>query len=315
MQIMLRAVLHGAACGLLLLICGCIRFGFDNADSEKSPFGQGTWVLGAPQPVEELSSDGWDGEVFLLRDGRTVYISSSRNGGQGETDIYRATRADRSSPFGQLESLELLNTRDQETLSVTHDGHTAFLATDRTGSTGLVDIWVGTRDDTAAPWSRDLFLLNTTLSSPDNDHDPVPSPDGLRVYFAPKNWTGEEPAGQDIAVARRPALDAPFETPELIDMLNTDHSDSDPTISPDERVIVFTSWRAEGVGERDLWYVVRPTRFDAFSEPQLMPVVNSPYDEGEAFISADGTELYFNSDRPGGMGDDDIYRAPILAGP
>jgi hypothetical protein len=43
--------------------------------------------------------------------------------------------------------------------------------------------------------------------------------------------------------------------------------------------------------------------------------LNTPYLDGEAFITVDGSELWFTSDRPGGKGAGDIYRVPILEGP
>ncbi|RKZ24795.1 hypothetical protein DRQ20_06360, partial [bacterium] len=41
---------------------------------------------------------------------------------------------------------------------------------------------------------------------------------------------------------------------------------------------------------------------------------NSPYDEGAPFISADGTVIYFTSDRPGGMGGEDIWFSKLKDG-
>jgi hypothetical protein len=42
------------------------------------------------------------------------------------------------------------------------------------------------------------------------------------------------------------------------------------------------------------------------------PVLNSPYVEWMPSISADGSALYFHSNRPGGLGAFDIWQAPIL---
>jgi Tol biopolymer transport system component len=47
-----------------------------------------------------------------------------------------------------------------------------------------------------------------------------------------------------------------------------------------------------------------------FGEPEnLGPVINSTSDQGEFDMSFDGLELYFGSDRPGGVGDWDIWFA------
>jgi hypothetical protein len=49
-------------------------------------------------------------------------------------------------------------------------------------------------------------------------------------------------------------------------------------------------------------------RFSEWSPPvSLGPVVNTAFDDGGTFISRDGLSLYFNSNRPGGFGGQDIY--------
>ncbi len=52
-----------------------------------------------------------------------------------------------------------------------------------------------------------------------------------------------------------------------------------------------------------------------WSEPRrLGPEINTQYDENYPYLSADGTSLYFNSNRPGGFGGTDIYVARKLNG-
>ncbi len=47
--------------------------------------------------------------------------------------------------------------------------------------------------------------------------------------------------------------------------------------------------------------------FEVSNPANLGPNVNSPYDDGSPNISADGRSLYFDSLRPGGLGDWDIW--------
>jgi outer membrane protein OmpA-like peptidoglycan-associated protein len=49
-----------------------------------------------------------------------------------------------------------------------------------------------------------------------------------------------------------------------------------------------------------------------FSEPELIPIVSSPYDEIGPFLASDGVTLYFASDRPGGYGSHDIWMSRRL---
>lgn len=48
---------------------------------------------------------------------------------------------------------------------------------------------------------------------------------------------------------------------------------------------------------------------DWSSAKNLGPIINSKYWEGSASLSADGQTLYFSSDRPGGFGGKDLYKA------
>jgi WD40-like Beta Propeller Repeat len=66
----------------------------------------------------------------------------------------------------------------------------------------------------------------------------------------------------------------------------------------------------------DLWVSTRASLADAWSLPQLLgPTVNTSYAEANPSLSCDGTELYFTSDRPGGIGGLDLWvskRTPLV---
>jgi len=57
----------------------------------------------------------------------------------------------------------------------------------------------------------------------------------------------------------------------------------------------------------------RATISDPWQAPlNLGPVVNSPSSDQDVHVSADGSILFFNSDRPGGYGGLDLWKAPII---
>jgi Tol biopolymer transport system component len=100
----------------------------------------------------------------------------------------------------------------------------------------------------------------------------------------------------------------------LLAQLNSTENDSNPALTADERLIVYTSSRPGGAGDGDLWYAVRDDQ-GTFGAPQPLPAINTASYEGEPFISLDGCELYFVSDRPGGQGHWDIHRVTIETTP
>ena len=89
--------------------------------------------------------------------------------------------------------------------------------------------------------------------------------------------------------------------------LNTGGNEGAQTISGDGRMMVFTACnRSNGFGRCDLYFSVREG--DQWSLPKNMgQAVNTKYTETQPSLSADGRELYFASDRPGGKGSVDIY--------
>ena len=70
---------------------------------------------------------------------------------------------------------------------------------------------------------------------------------------------------------------------------------ADPTLSPDERVLIISTV-ASGASSTDLYYATRTTRDDDFRVIGPVPGVNvATQSEGDAELSSDGCELYFSA--------------------
>jgi len=114
-----------------------------------------------------------------------------------------------------------------------------------------------------------------------------------------------------VASAGSANADFIFGTPtNLGPMLNTSARDEEPGISADGLSLYYCSLRSGGYGGYDMWVTNRATTQDDWGPPvNLGSTVNSPYDDFSEDISADGLELYFGSNRPGGTGGYDIWVA------
>jgi len=90
--------------------------------------------------------------------------------------------------------------------------------------------------------------------------------------------------------------------------VNSAYRDNLPCISIDGLSLYFGSDRPGTSGERDIWATRRATIDEDWGNPvNLGPPVRGPYRDTDPDISSDELELYFYSDRPGGIGGDDIW--------
>lgn len=89
-----------------------------------------------------------------------------------------------------------------------------------------------------------------------------------------------------------------------LESLNTAFNESRPSISADGKLMVFV--RDDRRGNFDLYYSEKGSL--GWSEPKpIGPPVNTGAWESQPSLSADGRELYFAGDRPGGQGGLDIW--------
>jgi len=94
--------------------------------------------------------------------------------------------------------------------------------------------------------------------------------------------------------------------------VNTSENEGAQCISADGRLLFFTGCgRHDGLGSCDIYMSVRQK--GKWSDPvNLGSPVNTSFWESQPSVSADGKWLYFTSNRPGGKGKMDIWRAEKL---
>lgn len=134
------------------------------------------------------------------------------------------------------------------------------------------------------------------------------TPDGEEFYFSRADSAGGRPH----------VLSSKLEAGRWQDAVPTNFSDDrfsdfDPFVSPDGSRLYFASSRPEtGTEEKtdhDLWFAERTA--DGWSKPRrLGGSINTEAKEGYPTVTIDGALLYF-SERPGGSGLADVYRARL----
>jgi hypothetical protein len=90
--------------------------------------------------------------------------------------------------------------------------------------------------------------------------------------------------------------------------VNSPFNDFAPAISKNGLSLYFSSDRPGGLGPSDIWVSQRNSRDDPWGVPvNLGPPVNTSFGERAPNFSRDGHWMFFVSDRPGGVGGDDIW--------
>ncbi|MFN0247918.1 MAG: hypothetical protein ACKV2T_13600 [Kofleriaceae bacterium] len=252
------------------------------------------WRMGVVRfgPVFDLggvSSAMDDREPWMSADGTTLLFSSTRTGSAG-ADIYLATRADNTVPFETPALVPALNSTSGESgVSFSADNLTVYLNSNRTGTTGGIDVWRSTRTSTAAPFAAPDKATLMAFNTANDEHDVQLTSDGLSLYIA----LGRASMPQRLAMATRPTAADVFTAHAVISELDTGGDDADPMVGDDELLMLFTSLRAAPQMGANLWYTARATRTEKWASPRLVPDINLDGDEGDAFLLPDTCTLVF----------------------
>ncbi|MHC4510786.1 MAG: discoidin domain-containing protein [Planctomycetota bacterium] len=115
-------------------------------------------------------------------------------------------------------------------------------------------------------------------------------------------------------VTTRDTASDPWGTPvNLGPTVNSSAYDDYPFVTADGLALFFTSTRPGTYGICDMFVSRRATTDDDWGTPvNLGPTVNSGDSVNLPRISADGSTLYFISNRAGGVGRCDIWQVPII---
>ena len=138
----------------------------------------------------------------------SLYFASNRLGGPGGDDIYISTLLP-DETFGAPVLVGELSTPSTDIQpSIRHDGLEMFLASNRPGSLGGLDLWVSTRASTSEIWSTPANLGPVVNTAAASEASPGLSFDATELYF---QSSAERPGvgSQDFWRTTRTKLQAP----------------------------------------------------------------------------------------------------------
>jgi hypothetical protein len=206
------------------------------------------------------------------------------------------------SAFGPVTALPgpIQSAVDDWSPTPTQGGLTLYFQTFRAGGPGGGDIFYATRPDLASEFSTPVPV--SELDTAKFESGPTLTDDALDIMFE-RNLGG----GGDLYEATRTATGAPFTGITALATVNSPADETDPFVSADGLRLVFDSSTASN--GYDLYETTRPARASAFAAPTPLTELNTTSDDYNPTVSADGLDIFFSSNRPGGPGGLDIYTA------
>jgi hypothetical protein len=201
-----------------------------------------------PTPLDMLNTTSDEERPSLTRDGLTLFFSSDRPGGEGNRDIWMATRDAVGDPFdGPINVSELNSPGTEQGPEISSDGLRLYF--DDFGR-----IYVAERASAADAFGPPTPFLE--LDAPGSDDRFITlTDDELTAVFASERGGGSR---LDLYLTTRSSLTAPFGEPQRIDEVSSAFDDTQPHISGDgARLYLNYNTAMEGGRNADVWVAER----------------------------------------------------------
>ena len=206
---------------------------------------------------------------------------------------------DFSPTFGDNKNdlMYFTSSRESATGNITHE---------RTGQ-GMSDVFESTRDR-KGKWSEPI-PVSPTINTDASEGTVCMNEKRNTLYFTRCDFGKDGVFGCQIYTARKSGKE--WSEVEVIPITADTNTVGHPTITPDDKVVIFASNMPGGYGGRDLWYIINKGN-RVWSEPiNLGSAINTDGDELYPFVAYDN-KLYFSSNGHVGMGGLDIYVAEVV---
>lgn len=250
----------------------------------------------------EFNSQQDDFPTSLVENGKFLYFTSERSDFRQKVFVIEKTSA--GWDFPEMLDDDVNNGVQNGGASLTPDGQYMIFAAYEHGEGGYgrTDLYSARKIN--GEWDL-IQNLGSNVNSEYWDSQPYLSSDGSRLYFS-----SDRPGGfgeSDIYVSTRSG--SGWSKPKnLGNTINSEFDDMSPIMSADNKVLTFASNRKNGYGGFDIY--ISNFRNEGFTVPKNAgEPINSTSDE-YYYLSVPNADLaYFSSNRTGGSGELDIYKA------
>jgi hypothetical protein len=206
-------------------------------------------------------------------------------------------RCDPAVPFGAPSPISELNVAGSydSTITLSPDERTAYWYSDRGNAPNAFDLWTATRSDPGAPFTAITAL--PALDSPEIDKEPGFAPDGSVLAFVSTRTDAKGDIYLSMPIGAAPVAAT---------ALNSTAAEYHPFFQLDSNDVYFASSRG------GLFSIYHSTYLGggAFATPtQITDLDIAGANNDDAAVASGGTVVYLRTDRPGGLGGEDIWRA------
>ncbi|BAV94855.1 OmpA domain protein [Ichthyobacterium seriolicida] len=176
---------EGAHCisadGKYLFFTGCNKIdGYGSCDLYLSVKTKGGWSKPSNLGMV-INTKYWEGHPSISSDGKTLYFSSSRPGGQGQRDIWSSVFDGNS--WAEPKNIKELNSSGDETAPFIHiDDQTLYFSSDGWVGMGRSDFFMSKKDDDNV--FKTPKNLGFSINSPYDEYSLVIGNDGVTGYLS-----------------------------------------------------------------------------------------------------------------------------------
>jgi outer membrane protein OmpA-like peptidoglycan-associated protein len=146
--------------------------------------------------------------------------------------------------------------------------------------------------------------LSSKINSASQESSASLTPDQKTMYFSSNRPGGF--GGQDVYVIRKNSNGEWGEPVNLGATINTAYDEDSPFIHPDGKTLYFSSNGHNTMGGSDIFKTINNGRTWTLPVNMGYPI-NTVHNDNYFVLSADGKKGYYSSNRPGGLGGQDIY--------
>jgi hypothetical protein len=274
--------------------------GVDGTDTGgRPPFPSGPFDTPVPVDVVNIGGQTED-DPALSPDGLELYFETDRDGGYGK--IWIARRPSVDDPWGEPELVPGIGAEFSfdGTPGLTGDGLRMFFISNRPGSFGN-DVYVTRRAELHLPWGGPQRV--DALSSTWDDLGPRPVPGGEGGLFLCSDRLTAMSVGQhDLWLFEQTDFETgTYSEPVIVSALSSPSYDCMLMMAESRLEVFFDSDRQPSVGSQDIWSAVREDENAELGVAFPVDSLNGNAEDRDPFLSPDGHELYFASNRSGSM--------------